>query len=724
MSWGTINLSRGKEMIGQTVSHYKILEELGGGGMGVVYKAEDTKLKRTVALKFLQSVRFGNEEERSRFIREAQTAASLDHASICTVYEIDEVDGRIFIAMAYVEGIDLKRRLRFGPLDVDYALRIAVQIGKGLEAAHRNNIVHRDIKCSNIMVTKGGQVKITDFGLAKVQGDTEISKTTSGLGTPAYMSPEQARGDEVDQRADIWSLGVCLYEMLTGELPFKGNFVAAVMYSILNDEPQPISTLRAGIPLEVAKIVAKAMARDPDDRYQHMSEFLEHLESPASALTLDVKVDAAGRNEPHAIAVLPFEDMSAGRDQEYFCDGIAEEIINALNQIGRLRVAARTSAFAFKGTPEDVRVIGEKLSVEAVLEGSVRKAGSQLRITAQLIDVAEGYTLWSERFDRELKDVFAIQDEIADNIVQALQIKLSERDGRVLAMAYTKNHHAYDFYLRGRRFYRQTHRRGINYAIEMFEHAIERDPDYGLAYAGLADCYSYLFSFFDSDPANIDKAMTLSRKALELEPKLAEARVARGRAFYYSHRYKEAGREFEMAIRLNPTVYAAYESYARNYYSQGILDRAAWLFEKAVLIDPENFDAPLLLAQSYRGLNQEEKAREALEKGLSNVTNHLELNPDDARALYMKAIALAVAGEKEQAFTWLERALSIDPEDPMIIYGAACVHSLVGSAEVSINYLEKAVSTGCFHRDWVEQDSDFDPLRNHPRFKNLLSQLN
>jgi non-specific serine/threonine protein kinase len=710
-------------MIGRTISHYKVLEELGEGGMGIVYKAEDTKLRRTVALKFLHSVRFTSEEQRSRFIREAQTAAAVDHPSICTVYEIDEADGHTFIAMAYVEGVDLKEMLRSGRLDMDEALRIATQIGQGLEAAHGKGIIHRDVKCSNIMVTEKGQVKITDFGLAKVTGATEISKTTMGVGTPSYMSPEQSRGDEVDHRTDIWSLGVCLYEMLTGELPFRGTFDAAVLYSILNENPQPASTLRIGIPLEVEKILAKAMAKDPGERYQQISEFLEHLESPTSARILDVPVDPAGRDKPHSIAVLPLEDMSPGRDQEYFCDGIAEEIINSLSQLGELRVAARTSAFAFKGRPEDIRVIGERLGAEAVLEGSLRKAGDQLRVTVQLIDVAEGCTLWSGRFDRELKDVFAIQDEIAGNIVQALEIKLSERDGRVLAKASTRNHQAYDLYLRGRGFYRQTHRRGINYAIEMYEHAIERDQDYGLAYAGLADCYSYLFRFFDSNKANIEKAMTLSEKALELDPKLAEAHVARGRAFYFSRRYEEAEREFETAIRLNPYLYAAYESYARNYYSQGNLDRAAWLFEQAVQMDPENFNAPILLAQTYRGLTQTEKAREALEKGLLNATKHLELNPDDARALYMKAIALAVAGEQEQAFEWLERALSIDPEDAMIIYGAACVYAVAGREKVAIDYLEKALSTGCFHRDWVERDSDLDSLRNHPRFKALLSKL-
>jgi TolB-like protein/Tfp pilus assembly protein PilF len=695
-------------MIGKTFSHYKILEKLGEGGMGVVYRARDTRLKRTVALKFLRADAFAGGARIDHLLSEAQAAASLDHPNICTVYEVIEEEDQICMAMSYTRGITLKEKIRSGPLGVEEAVRMTVEVAKG------------HVKCSNIMVSDEGHVKIMDFGLAVVRGRIQ---TTAG-GTAAYMSPEQCRGESPDHRSDIWSLGICLYEALTGHLPFKGEYVEAVVYSILNEDPAPLSDLRPDVPAEAIKIVEKAMEKKPDERYQQMRDLRVNLETLMEGLARGtVAVQTSQATDQPSIAVLPFEDMSPSKDQEYFCDGIAEEIISALSQIEGLRVAARTSAFAFKGRPDDIREIGRKLNVVTLLEGSVRKAGNQLRITVQLSDVAEGYHLWSERFDCELKDVFAIQDEIAGNIVQALKVELSEKDERILARAPTKNHHAYDFYLRGRHFYRQTHRIGINYALEMYERAIQRDPDYAPAYAGMADCYSYLFSFFDSKRANLDRAVALSQKALELDPELAEGHVARGRAFYFSKRYDEAEREYETAIRLNPSLFTAYDSYARNCYSQGDLEKAARLFDQAIRKDPENFDAPILLAQTFRGLNQNEKAKEALEEGLLNVKKYLELNPGHARALYMRAIVLARTGERERAFEWIDRALSIDNEDPMILYGAACVFAVAGRQEEAITQLEKALSAGCCHRDWVERDSDLDSLRSHPRFKALLERL-
>ncbi len=709
-------------MIGRTISHYRILEPLGEGAVGMVYKAEDVNLRRIVALKFLLPAAVGSEEQKQRFIREAQTAAALDHPSICTVYEIEESDDKTFIAMVYVDGADLKELLASGALEIDRALDIAIKVGSGLAAAHAKGIVHRDIKCSNIMVTKDGGVRITDFGIARMGGGKEISKTTTGVGTPAYMSPEQARSEEVDHRTDIWSLGVCLYEMLTGELPFRGDIAAAVVYSILNEDFKAPSRIRPEVSADLDAIVSRALAKNPDDRYQRMSEFLAQLKNPRSARHPGA---AATRRESKlhpSIAVFPFEDLSPGKDQEYFCDGIAEEIMNELIQIDGLSVAARTSTYAFKGKHGDVQEIGRKLGVRNLLEGSVRKVGDALRITVQLTDAAEGAPLWSERYDRRLRDVFAIQDEIAENVVQALKVKLTPKDERVLAKSATQIYEAYDFYLRGRQFYRQTHRKGIGYAIEMYEHAIERDPHYAPAYAGMADCYSYIYSFHDADRANIDKAMALGQKAIDLDPEAADGHVARGRAFYHDRCYAEAETEFEMAIKLNPDHPGAFEAYARNSYSWGGLEKAAVLFAVAVEKDPDNFDSPILLAQTLKALGREDEAVEQHERGLANAKKYAKLHPEHARALYMYAIGLANNGVREEAFEVIDRALAIDVDDPMILYGAACVYALTGREEEAIDQLEKALSQGCCHSDWIEKDTDLDALREHPRFKALLER--
>lgn len=711
-------------MIGRTISHYRILEPLGEGAAGLVYKAEDVNLRRVVALKFLLPTSVGSEEQKQRFIREAQTAAALDHPSICTVYEIGEAEDKIFIAMVFVDGTDLKELLGSGALEIGRALDIAIKVGSGLAAAHAKGIVHRDIKCSNIMVTRDGGVRITDFGIARISGGKEISKTTTGVGTPAYMSPEQARSEEVDHRTDIWSLGVCLYEMLTGVLPFRGDIAAAVVYSILNEDLKAPSKIRPELPASLDAIISRALAKNPNDRYQRMSEFLAHLRDPESAL---VSRAAAGVRRAHrlhpSIAVFPFEDLSPGRDQEYFCDGVAEEIMNELIQIDGLRVAARTSTYAFKGKRGDIREIGQKLGVRNLLEGSVRKVGDALRIMVQLTDAEEGVPLWSERYDRRLQDVFAIQDEIAENVVQALKVKLTPKDERVLAKSATQDHEAYDFYLRGRQFYRQTHRKGIGYAIKMYERAIKRDPNYAPAYAGMADCYSYIYSFHDADRANIDKAMALGQKAIDLDPDAADGHVARGRAFYHDRRYAEAEAEFELAIKLNPDHPGAFEAYARNSYSRGDLEKAATLFAVAVEKDPDNFDSPLLLAQTLKGLGREDEAVEPHEQGLANARRYAELHPEHARALYMYAISLANNGVREEAFEVIDRALSIDVDDPMILYGAACVYALTDREEEAITHLEKALSQGCCHSDWIEKDTDLDALRDHPRFKALLERL-
>lgn len=406
-------MDRNEALIGKTFSHYKIIEKIGEGGMGVVYKAEDTKLKRTAALKFLRPDLTRDTEAKERFIQEAQAAAALDHPNICTVYEIDETEGHTCIAMAYVEGRSLKEKMAAGPFEWDEALGVISQVAEGLRAAHKKGITHRDIKPANIMLTEEGLAKIMDFGLAKLSWGADLTKTATVMGTVAYMSPEQARGEKVDQRTDLWSLGCVLYEMLAGQRPFRDVHDQATIYSILNEEPEPISRFRKDLPADAEKILEMCLRKDPQDRYGDMEALLSDLKPAARMDKTQTMRSLPRQEEPPSVAVLPFVNMSADPEQDYFCDGLAEELINSLTKLKDIRVVARTSAFVFKGKAIDVREIGRKLNVEKVLEGSVRKSGNKLRITAQLINVADGYHLWSEKFDREMEDIFAIQDEIS-----------------------------------------------------------------------------------------------------------------------------------------------------------------------------------------------------------------------------------------------------------------------------------------------------------------------
>jgi serine/threonine protein kinase len=482
-------------MIGKTISHYKILEKLGEGGMGVVYKAEDTKLKRTVALKFLPSELTRNAAAKDRFVREAQAASALDHPNICTIYEIDETDdGQMFIAMAFYMGTTVQRKIESGPLEPSEALDIAIQVAQGLSKAHEMSIAHRDIKPANLMITGDGVVKIVDFGLAKLAGRAKLNGAGTILGTVAYISPEQAHGEEIDHRTDIWSLGVVLYEMICGQLPFKGEYEQAVIYSITNEEPEPLTRLRPDIPIELEKIVNKALAKRSDLRYQVAFEILNDLRKFKKEFE-STKEKPSSTKHRSSIAVLPFINLSADPEQNYFCDGVAEEIINSLTHLEGLRVVARTSAFSFRGREIDIREIGNKLNVETLLEGSVRKAGSQVRITAQLVNVADGYHIWSERYDRNIgelccpEDIFAIQDEISLAIVDNLKVKLFGKEKAKLMKRHTEDVDAYSLYLKGRYFWNKRTEESLGKAVKHFEQALERDSGYARAYAGLSDSY-------------------------------------------------------------------------------------------------------------------------------------------------------------------------------------------------------------------------------------------
>lgn len=703
-------------MIGKTISHYKILEKLCEGDRDVIYKAEDTKLRRTVALKFLAGGLTRDPAAKRHFIHQVQAASVLDHVNICTVYEVDEFEGDAFIAMAYIDGRSLQTKIESGQLGLDEAVAIAIQIAVGVHVAHEKGIVHHDIKPNNIMVTSSGQVKILDFGLANMPG--------LAVAPPTYMSPEQVREEEVDHRTDIWSLAVVLYEMVAGHPPFEGAYSEAIAYSILNDDPKSLASIQSGGPAVLEGIVQKALAKNPSDRYQSMNELLIELQLVAG----DVESAGAGGQssttvDQPSIGVLPFANTSGDSEQEYFCDGITEDISNYLARVEGLRVAAITSAFAFKGKHGDIRSIGRKLGVETLLEGSVRKAGDRLRISAQLVNVADGYHVWSERYDRKLKDVFAIQDGIAQQIVTALKVELTDRDRYAMTKSRTRDVHAYDFYLRGRRFLYLAQRRSFGFAQDMFSQAIGKDPGYALAYAGIADSYSFRFMYCDSDQAHLQESLRASQKALELNPDLAEAHASRGLALSLSRHFNEANAAFETAIRLNAVLFEAYYFYGRNCYAQGKVEKASRMFEQARRVSFEDYQLPFFLALTYRDLDREAEAETEVRRGLALVKRHLELNPDDARAYVLGASGFAELEEKERALEWARRALSIDPDNPITYYVVACCYARLGLIEDAIDCIEKAISAGPIYTNWLERDSDLDPIRGHPRFRSLLEKM-
>jgi len=707
---------------------YGIEREVGRGGMATVFLAHDLKHDRQVALKVLHpelAASLGPE----RFLREIKVAARLNHPHIVPLHDSGQVGDLLYYVMPYVDGESLRQRLiRDKRLALDDALDIARDVAAALDYAHRQGVVHRDIKPENVMLHEG-EALVTDFGIAKAvtaAANDNLTQTGSAVGTPAYMSPEQAAGEaELDGRSDVYSLGCMVYEMLSGSAPFTGSTAQAIITKRFTEAPPSIRAARSTIPEVVDTAVSRSLARVPAERYATAAQFGQALAihgstPPGHQPTTVVPQPAAAAK---SIAVLPFADMSSGRDQEYFCEGMAEEIINALTKIQALQVASRSSAFAFKGQNQDIRKVGEQLGVSTVLEGSVRKAGTKLRITAQLINVADGYHLWSDRFDREMEDVFAIQDEIAQSIVRALRVMLSEDEKRAIGQVPAPDLQAYEYYLRGRQVFHQFRRTSIQFARRMFERAKEIDPNYATAYAGAADCCSVLYMYWDGSHANLENADAYSKKALELGPELAEAHVARGLAVSLSERYPEAEREFATAIRLNPKLFEAHYFFARALFQQGKYADAVREYQEASRARPEDYQSRLLCVTVLRSLGRMADAEATMRSGVEVAEKHLELNPEDVRAYCLGAGGLMQLGERDRALEWARRGLELAPEDSSVLYNVACVYSLGGLTDQALECLDQAVQNGFGHRAWLENDSDLDSLRADPRFTALLAKL-
>lgn len=707
---------------GSKVSHYEVHELVAHGGMGEVFRATDLRLERPVALKFLRPL--AEAPMREQLIREAHAAALLDHPNICTIFEVDETPlGDVFIAMAYYEGETLDRVLARGPLGISRALSIALQTGRGLGAAHEQLIIHRDIKPANLMITTDDTVKILDFGIAQLRGEVDGDQD-SVVGTPAYMSPEQLRGEPVDERSDIWSLGAVLYQMVTGIAPFGVGPVSDVVTSILNDEPRAPSAVCEGVSPYIDHIIDKALSKDRQVRYSCIDAMVGDLIGLQSALDSGAitrrfpAVDARS-----SIAVLPFQDMTAARDQEFLCDGIAEEILMALNRIPDLHVASRTSAFQFKNQSADIREIGAKLNVSNILEGSVRRVGDRVRISAQLVSVKDGFRLWHDRYDRELKDIFAVEDEISEQIARALKVALGSPNDRAQSTEDPIDVQAHEFYLQGRQFIHHHRRKAFEVALQLFSQAIEISPGYARAYAGIADCYSFLRLYFGQGAEAMNAAADASAKALELAPNLADANAARGMALFLQDEFDEAELYLRRAIELDPTLYEPHYISGRMQFSLGNHAAAAEHFQEACSIVPEAFDSWYLLGMCYKRMGKMGKARSSDLECMEAVKKRIRSHPDDTRALTMGASVLVEMGEPGRAEKWVASALAIDSDEPIVEYNAACVYTALGLFDEALKCLEAVIKHGGLSKEWSTNDPDLDPLRRDPRFQALVATI-
>jgi serine/threonine protein kinase/tetratricopeptide (TPR) repeat protein len=706
-------------MIDQIISHYKIVEKLGEGGMGVVYKAQDTKLDRFVAIKFLPNHSSTTSESKTRFLQEAKATAALNHPNILSIYEIDEHDERAFIVLEFIDGQTLKdylATLKTGSgIPVKQAIEWTETIARGLKVAHDNNIIHRDVKSENIMLTKSGQLKIMDFGLAKLRSQSSYTRDGSSVGTLAYMSPEQAQGLAADNRSDLWSLGILFFELLTGDLPFKSEHEAGLMYLIVNQDPPLPSELDRRLPESVDAVVKKMLQKEREQRFQNVDELLDALKSLHT--TLESKQPAAKKL---AIAVLPFTTIGGDKENEYFGDGLTDELIVNLSQLKDFDVMSRTNSMQYKNTSKDIKTIGKELGIRYLLEGSVRKFQNNIRITVQFVDVESGRQLWAESFKGTLADVFDIQEQVSKQIVDALMIKLTPTEKTVLSKRTTVSAEAFDCNLRARDLLNRRTKASLNMAVQFFQKAIEHDPRYASAYAGLGESYGALYRDFDRKEIWLDRALEVSLKAIMYDATLSEAYASLALVYFGKKSLDEALEASQKAILLDPKNFNAYWILSRIYHTNDRDQDAATALETAITLNPEFLQAYDDLVMFYERLGKKEKYDEVLHKVLNIYPRYLLQHPDDAYRRMAFAVHLTYEQRNEEAKSEGEKALASSSSDPLMMYYGACLYARLGEKKRAVDLIKDAVSHGYENFEWIKRDPDFNSIRNEPGYVELM----
>lgn len=785
-------------LLGQTFGHYKISKRIGSGGMSEVYLATDVTARRKAALKLLPMRFTGNAERLKRFQQEARAVVALNHPNILTIYEIGQDHSTHYIASELIEGETLRQRLAREHLQVSEAVDVAIQVASALAAAHEGGIVHRDIKPENIMIRPDDYVKVLDFGIAKLaeqeapatmpKGEALLVETNLGsiLGTVRYMSPEQALGAPVDERTDIWSLGVVLYEMLTRHAPFTGDTPREAMTSILEKEPPPLTSYIRQTPPSLQQIIDKTLRKDRDERYPSVHGLLEALKnfrrkleaeseraaaplwirwarSPATLVLVLTIAGLAlalpfywhrspGSSIPEkSIAVLPFENLSSDEENAFFAGGVQDEILTRLAKIADLKVIARTSTERYKSAPANLPEIAEQLGVANVLRGSVQKADDQVRVNVQLINAATGAHLWAESFDRKLTDIFAVETDIATTVAETLKAKLTGLEKTAIAKRPTANPEAYELYLKGRFFWNKRTGADLWTAIKYFNQALGKDPSYALAYAGLADSYGLLEEYGAASAANsYPQAKAAAKKALELDDTLAEAHTSLANVLVgYDFDFEQSRKELERAIQLNPNYATAHHWYGDLLGARGQFDRAIAERKRAVELDPLSLIINVDLGYTYfrarrydeaiaqlrktiemdprfydahRSLGQVWQLKGQLNDAIAEYRKAVELN-DDPYVLGFLGQAYARSGEREEAENILARLTEQAKSRYVPGYAFALIYLALGDKEHAIDEMERAYRERAYDVPFIKVDPMLDDLRGHPRFEALVQRV-